>query len=373
MIYFLKFDKKERNTMDDIRVCDLVDRVSSSLKIGDLHSVGKYPVYGAQGLVGFLNTFQTTVESIALIKDGAGVGRVQIIPAYSSVIGTMQLLVPKKDVDVNYLYYLFNYLDLGQSFSGATIPHIYFRDYGELKIKKHSSDEQKVIGRKLGDIDKLLQLTMKKKTLIDELLRSRFFEIFGDVGINSKKFEIVPLYEIADYWNGLTYKPDDICKEGGTLVLRSSNIQDGMLSFEDNVFVDCKIKEKCLVKDNDILMCSRNGSAKLVGKVALIENIDKPMAFGAFMMIIRSKYHSYLKNYFETDAFRDQIATNTSTINQITGGMMNNVFVPLPKKENLYEFESVYALTKQINAATLKEIKTITELLNSKIEYYFGI
>lgn len=359
--------------MCNIYVRDLVDKVSSSLKIGDLLSEGKYPVYGAQGLVGYLNSFQTSVESIALIKDGAGVGRVQIIPAFSSVIGTMQLLVPKKDIDVNYLYYLFTYLDLGQNFSGATIPHIYFRDYGELAIKKHSPTEQKEIGKKLSDIDRLVQLSEKKKTLIDELLKSRFYEIFGDVGNNSKNFEVVPLSEIADYWNGLTYKPDDVVKQDGTLVLRSSNIQDGILCFEDNVFVNCSIKEKCMVKENDILMCSRNGSAKLVGKVALIENIDKPMAFGAFMMIIRSNYYSYLKNYFETDAFRDQIATNTSTINQITAGMMDNVKVPMPTKECLDEFEKVYSFAKDIKQVALDEISVATELLNSKIDYYFGI
>ena len=116
--------------------------------------------------------------------------------------------------------------------------------------------------------------------------------MFGDSETNPKKYPIKGLCEIAEYYNGLTYKPSDTTDDGnGTLVLRSSNIQNGVLAFDDNVRVTCSIKEKLMVKDNDILMCSRNGSAALVGKTAIIKNINEPMTFGAFMMIIRSAYY----------------------------------------------------------------------------------
>ena len=79
-------------------------------------------------------------------------------------------------------------------------------------------------------------------------------------------------------------------------------------------------------------MCSRNGSAKLVGKVALIQGLKEPMAFGAFMMIIRSPlYYPYLLTYFQMTAFRLQITTGaTTTINQITGNMLDKVRLPIP-------------------------------------------
>ena len=112
----------------------------------------------------------------------------------------------------------------------------------------------------------------------------------------------------------------------GTIVLRSSNIQNSQLDFADTVRVNSSIKDKLFVKDNDILMCSRNGSARLVGKVALIKNLSEPMTFGAFMMIIRSRYYPYLMTYFQMEAFRRQISTGaTTTINQITGNMLNKI------------------------------------------------
>lgn len=123
-------------------------------------------------------------------------------------------------------------------------------------------------------------------------------------------------------------------------MLRSSNIQNAVLDFEDTVRVNCKIADKKYVQDNDILMCSRNGSARLVGKVALIKNIEEPMSFGAFMMIIRSKdYYPYLMTYFQLPAFRAQIATGaTTTINQITGRMLDVVKLPVPDSDTINQF-----------------------------------
>ena len=164
--------------------------------------------------------------------------------------------------------------------------------------------------------------------------------MFGELEINTKNYPVRKLNEIASFWNGLTYKPTDVVQDGsGTLVLRSSNIQNGALSFEDNVRVSCPIKDKLYVQDYDILMCSRNGSAALVGKAAIIKNLPEPMTFGAFMMIIRSKYYPYLKTYFEMPAFRNQVTTGTTTINQITGGMLNQIELPVPNMDEVLRFE----------------------------------
>lgn len=184
--------------------------------------------------------------------------------------------------------------------------------------------------------------------------KSQFIEMFGDLDKNTKQFPVKKLNEISSYWNGLTYKPADTVEAGnGTLVLRSSNIQEGDLAFDDNVFVSCAIKEKLLVQDNDILMCSRNGSAALVGKTALIKDLTEPTTFGAFMMIIRSDYYSYLKTYFESAFFRNQISTGTSTINQITGKMLNEISLPVPDMDTVRTFE---VFTHQSDKSKLSSI-----------------
>ena len=169
--------------------------------------------------------------------------------------------------------------------------------------------------------------------------------MFGDPSLNPFGYPVRALSEIAEYYNGLTYKPEDV-SETGTIVLRSSNIQNSVLDFADTVRVSCPVKPRMYVQENDILMCSRNGSAKLVGKVAPIRNLSEKMCFGAFMMIIRSHYNPYLLTYFQMDAFRQQIRTGaTTTINQITGRMLDDVRLPIPSTEEIETFASFVAQT----------------------------
>ena len=202
--------------------------------------------------------------------------------------------------------------------------------------------------------------------------KSRFIELFGDPETNPKGLKIVALSEIAEYYNGLTYSPDDVA-ENGTVVLRSSNIQNSRLDFADIVRVACPIKDKFFVKENDILMCSRNGSAKLVGKVALINNLQEPMSFGAFMMIIRSNYYPYLQTYFQMDAFRRQIKTGaTTTINQITGNMMGKIMLPLPDEASVQQFAAFVEHTDKLKLAVTEALAELETLKKSLMQQYFG-
>ena len=223
---------------------------------------------------------------------------------------------------------------------GSLSPTINWKDLKELRFTIPSIERQKELAPVIWaaiNTKKAYQRLLEKN---DDLVKSQFIEMFGDLERNTKHYPIRNLNEIATYWNGLTYKPSDAVQDGsGTLVLRSSNIQNGALSFEDNVRVICPIKEKLFVQENDILMCSRNGSASLVGKTAVIKKLDEPMTFGAFMMIIRSSYYPYLKTYFEMPEFRNQISTGTSTINQITGNMLNQIKLPIPDMYAVKQFE----------------------------------
>lgn len=154
--------------------------------------------------------------------------------------------------------------------------------------------------------------------------------------------------EIPEHWKstklkyigesiiGIIYSPGDVVNEDeGILVLRSSNIQNGKLAFEDNVFVNKPIKEKHLTKEGDILLCARNGSAHLVGKSAYIDKENENISFGAFMSIVRSNLGKYLFYFFNSQIFKSQTGLfSTSTINQLTSDTLNNMLVSFPKDEH---------------------------------------
>ena len=143
----------------------------------------------------------------------------------------------------------------------------------------------------------------------------------------------VRLGEIGLSRIGLTYHPSDISPKG-TIVLRSGNIQNNKLSFSDTVRVNIPIPENLLVRKGDIIICARNGSKTLVGKSALIGELDEAMSFGAFMAIFRCSISPYVKLYLDSPLFKKTLsAVNTVTINQITQQNLNQAILPLPPLE----------------------------------------
>ena len=239
-----------------------------------------------------------------------------------------------------YFYFYMKNLKMEALAESTTVPSVRKTKLEEIEMEVPTLEEQSKIVDILAKLQKVITERQEQLEKLDELIKARFVELFGDPSLNTKRYPIKSLSEIAEYWNGLTYKPEDVADEG-TIVLRSSNIQNAKLDFDDTVRVTCSIGEKKYVQDNDILMCSRNGSARLVGKVALIKNIEEPMSFGAFMMIIRSQYYPYLMTFFQMPAFRAQITTGaTTTINQITGRMLDNVKLPVPEMAELNSFIS---------------------------------
>ena len=115
---------------------------------------------------------------IAVVKDGAGIGRTMLLPEKTSVIGTMQYLIPNDMICVEYLYYAVTYMNLAKYFSGATIPHIYFKDYQKEKLPLLTIEEQRKISDSLQKIDRLIELCGSILEKIDVLVKSRFVEMF---------------------------------------------------------------------------------------------------------------------------------------------------------------------------------------------------
>ncbi len=160
---------------------------------------------------------------------------------------------------------------------------------------------------------------------------------------------------------GLTYSPDDItCKDNGILVLRSSNIKNDRLEFIDNVYVNSKIKNDIFVKNNDILICSRNGSRALIGKSALIKELNEKATFGAFMTVFRSNNGEFIYQLIKTREFFKQINMNLgATINQITSENLNSFKFKLPSAQ---EQEKI--------ANFLSRVDSIIEKQEKKVEYW---
>lgn len=232
----------------------------------------------------------------------------------------------------------------------TTVKHLSVYDIYNAFIPVPPISEQTAIATYLdthcAKIDNLISIQQKRIALLQELKQSVIthavtkglnpnvemkqsgVEWIGDV---PKHWEVMPLKFTGTFGNGLTYSPKDVV-DNGILVLRSSNIQNSSLSFEDNVYVS-KVSRDLLVKKGDIIICSRNGSAALVGKSAFVDK-ELNATFGAFMMRyipnIEKKYGFYL---FQTAIGQYKGYFSTTTINQLTKTTIDEIKVPLAMAE----------------------------------------
>ena len=192
-----------------VKLKDVCEKGTSNLKQSDILSLGgKYPVYGASGYLGNIDSYHQDKPYIAVVKDGAGIGRTTILPPKSSVIGTMQYLIPKENVMPEYLYYVVKHMRLQKYYTGATIPHIYFKDYQNEEFNLADPIRQREIVKVLENVEDTIRYQEIEINKFDELIKARFIEMFGDPVSNSKHLPLKTLPQLGTFGRGVSkYRP----------------------------------------------------------------------------------------------------------------------------------------------------------------------
>ena len=173
------------------------------------------------------------------------------------------------------------------------------------------------------------------------------------------------LGEIGETIIGLTYKPSDVVDNNGIIVFRSSNIKNGMIDYSDLVRVNKHIKDKIITKENDILVCARNGSQRLIGKNAIIKQEDDNNTFGAFMMVYRANDNPFILPLLSTKKYFSQVGENLGArINQITTSDFNGFEFYFP--ENHAERTKIAELFRLLDERIATQNKIIEDLKKLK-------
>lgn len=165
------------NNWEEKILGDVLKKGSSNLSANKLNNCdGIYPVYGASGLVKNINFYQQEKTYLAIIKDGAGVGRVYIYEPKSSVLGTLQYLYPQENIDIKFAYYYLKSLDFKKYYQGAAIPHIYYKDYKYEKLLLPKLPEQQriveILDKAFANIDKAKENVTKNLNNAKELFEN---------------------------------------------------------------------------------------------------------------------------------------------------------------------------------------------------------
>lgn len=354
------------------------EKGSSNIAQKDLEDRdGEYPIYGASGFIKNVDFYQQETPYIAVVKDGAGVGRVMRLPAKSSVIGTMQYILPKNNVDTGYLAYALEHMNLSKYYTGATIPHIYFKDYKKEKFPLPPLDEQRRIAAVLDKVSGLIAKRREQLDKLDELVKARFLEMFGDPVSNPKGWNNGTIRDVVSEVKYGTSRP---AVDGGTYkYLRMGNITfDGHLDLSDLKYIDIPDSEleKCMVRKGDVLF-NRTNSKELVGKTCVFD-LDEPMVIAGYIIRVRVNkkvlpiyLSAVLNSQYGKQILADMCKAIVGQAN-INAQELQDIAILIPPIE-LQEKFSDYAETIKKSKLTIQQSLDKLEVLKKALmQQYFG-
>ena len=315
---------------------------SSSIAQKDIEqNNGSYGIYGASGYIKDVDFYHQDKPYIAVVKDGAGIGRTMLLPEKTSIIGTMQYLIPNDDVCVEYLYYAVTYMNLAKYFSGATIPHIYFKDYQKEKLPLLTIEEQRKIADNLRKIDRLIELCSGILQKLDVLVKSRFVEMFGDPETNPKEWKKEELKKHADVLVGYPFSSEDYTTEGIKIV-GGYNLMQGFIQWSiSKCWSDTIGFEQYLLQENDIVMAMDRPWVNGGFKIARIDSEHLPALLIQRTACIRSQKEmeqAFLFYMLDTERFASHCNITGSLVPHISNKDINNFKIIIPPLELQQQF-----------------------------------
>lgn len=357
-----------------VKLGDVCDRGSSNLKQSDvINQNGQYPVYGAAGLLGNIDSYHQDKPYVAVVKDGAGIGRVTLHPGYSSVIGTLQYLLPKENVLPEYLYYVTKHMHLEKYYTGATIPHIYFKDYKNEKFNLDAIEKQQRIVDILKKTENIIESRQQELQKLDNLIRARFVEMFGDPVSNSKGLQEATLPEIGIFGRGVSkHRPrNDPKLLGGKYPL----IQTGDVAAADlyilsytSTYSDIGLAQSKMWDKGTLCITI----AANIAKTAILDfDACFPDSVVGFMANDKTNnvYIHYWFSFFQR--ILEEQAPESAQKN-INLKVLSELKVICPEKEEQDKFAAFVAQIDKSKATVQKALDETQLLFDSLMQQYFG-
>ena len=291
-----------------------------------------------------------------------------------------KVVFDKVNIDKNYFVYAVRYKldEMGRKTHGVTMKHIVKRDFDATEIPYPSKHEQIEIANNLKRIENIIELRSNELQLLDELIKARFVEMFGDPVQNEKGWKTKPLLDMGNCKNGMNFHYDDCGVEINCL---------GVGDFKDlSVIENTEIlpmvslnempSEEYLLKDDDIVFVRSNGNKALVGRSLAVYPGDVPTAFSGFC--IRYRKHDdevtvpYLLRVLKAESIRLKMAGRGANIQNLNQQILETLIIPVPPKELQLEFAAFVHQVDKSKVVVQKALDEAQLLFDSLMQKYFG-
>ena len=362
--------------------CQILDSMRVPITASDREE-GEYPYYGANGIQDYVADYIFDDELVLLAEDGGNFGSKERPIAYRVsgkcwVNNHAHVLKPKEGLDVDYLCYSLMFYKIDGMVNGATRQKLTQAAMRKMQIPSRSMDEQKYIVDELNCIIRIKEQRQQELQLLDDLIKARFVEMFGDPVQNEKGWKTRPLLEMGNCKNGMNFHYDDYGVEINCLGV--GDFKD--LSVIENTEELPKVSlneipsEEYLLKDDDIVFVRSNGNKALVGRSLAVYPGDVPTTFSGFC--IRYRKHDkevtvpYLLRVLKTDSIRLKMAGRGANIQNLNQQILGTMIIPVPPMELQNQFANFVHHVDKSKVAVQKALDETQVLFDSLMQKYFG-
>ncbi|EPU1614645.1 restriction endonuclease subunit S [Campylobacter coli] len=370
---------------------DVCKNSSSNLALKDIkNKSGDYPVFGASGIVGYIDFYHKNKECLGIVKDGAGVGRVFVLPKNTSVIGTLNYLEALENTNLKYLFYFLCSIDFSKYILGSAIPHIYFRDYKKEQIPLPPLKEQErivgILDESFSKIDESIKILEQDLLNLDELMQSALQKAFNPLKDNAKENYKLPqgwewknLGEIANTSSGGTPSRNkkEYWENGNIKWLKSGELNDGYIDFiEENITEEAIKNSSAKIFQKGTLLIAMYGAT--AGKLGIL-NLDSTTNQAICAFLHKDKNIKFLEKFLFYFLFflRDKIIKDSFGGAQpnISQTYIKNLQIPLPplkeQEQIASHLDELSSHVKNLKQNYQAQIKDLQELKNSLLDKAF--
>ena len=295
--------------MKNVHIKDICIKGSSALKQKDLLTEGKFPVYGAGGIVGYLDTFHQEKTYIGIIKDGSGIGRVDFYPEKTSLIGTLQYILPRTGYDIRYIGYCLQSLDLSKYKQGAAIPHIYFRDYGEriVNVTEDVKEQQAIVSRLDSAFAKVDAVKANAEKQLNDA-KALFQKELSKAMTPKEGWERKKLGEVGTFSRGINFLKSDFVKDGYPCIHYGQiHTKLGHVTYKHLTCIpEEKVKKEKVASKGDLIIAITSEDVEASCKCTAWMG-DYEIAVGAHAAIFKHSLNPiYVSYYFRSPLFQKE-------------------------------------------------------------------
>lgn len=346
--------------------------------------VGDYPIFGASGLIKNISFYHRDKPYLSIVKDGSGFGRITKMDAFTSVIGTLQYILPNDEIDLDYLNYTLMSVDFKKYVQGAAIPHIYFKDYkNEPFLWMPLPEQQRIVSildEAFSAIDKAKANAEQNLKNAKELFESYLQSVFEKKGEGWVTKELMEVCEQITDGSHFSPKSSGI-DEYPYITVR--DIDEDIIDFDKCKFICEKdyqslLKNGCKPNSGDLLF-SKDGT---VGKVSLVD-FEKDFVVLSSLAIIRPKSKiitSSLLKYILKDPSFLQTAIGMKTgvaIRRIILKNLKLIEISFPKslieqQTIVQKLDTLSVETKKLETIYQQKLVNLEELKKSVLQKAFN-